>query len=324
MLSAPPAEHREEDAMSKILVINGHCLGEYCDVAVLPKAGATVSAHKRRQVEDGGKGTNVAVAIGRLGGSVAFINKCGDDEGGRLGRKWMREAGVDLRHYVLDPNIDTNTGLCVIAEDGSNVIINFFDEKNAITPEELDACLPRCIDAEYLITGFELPWRTALYAARLGKKLGLYTVLNPSPLEPDADLGTLDFVDTLVVNETEAGTLLNRSVGRADGAEAAAALQARYGVTNVVITLGAEGSLANTPENIFRAEPFPVRAVDTVGAGDGYLAALVWRLSEGDAFDAAMNWASRYAAYVCTHIGTIAAYPTLEQLEAFWQKYPAL
>lgn len=309
--------------MSKILVINGHCLGEYCDVAVLPAAGATVAAHKRRGIEDGGKGTNVAVAIGRLGGSVAFINKCGDDEGGRLGRKWMGEAGVDLSHYILDPDIDTNSGLCVIAEDGSNIIFNFFDDKNAITPEELDVCLPQCAGAEYLVTGFELPWKTALHAAKLGKALGLHTVLNLSPLEPGLELGMLDYVDTLIVNETETELLLNRPSGSiTDYMAAAEQLRARYGVINVVITLGEKGSLAATPEGEFRAELFPVDAVDTVGAGDGYLAALVWRLSEGDAFDAAMRWASRYAAYVCAHVGTIGVYPTLEQLEAFWQETP--
>lgn len=309
--------------MSKILVINGHCLGEYCDVAVLPTAGATVVAHNRRRIEDGGKGTNVAVAIGRLGGSVAYINKCGDDEGGHLGQQWMKAAGVDLRHYVLDPAIDTNSGLCIVAGDGSNIIFNFFDDKNAITPEELDACLPQCTGAEYLVTGFELPWRTALHAAKLGKSLGLHTILNPSPLEPGADLGSLDYVDTLIVNETETEILLDRPAGSVTDYEAAAEeLRSRYGVRNAVVTLGSKGSLARTPEGAFRAKPLSVRAVDTVGAGDGYLAALVWRLSEGDAFDAAMRWASRYAAYICAHVGTIGVYPTMEQLETFWRENP--
>ncbi len=307
--------------MSKILVINGHFLGEYCDVAKLPTVGETVAAHKRKHIEDGGKGTNVAVAIGRLGGSVAFINKCGDDKGGRLGKKWMGEAGVNLEYYRLDPDIDTNSSLCAIAEDGSNIIFNFVDDKNAITPEELDVCLPQCSDAEYLVTGFELPWITALHAAELGKKLGMHTILNLSPLEPGLELGHLDYVDTLIVNETETQILLHRPPGSITNyGLAAEELRRCYRVKNVVITLGASGSVAAVPEGPIHVDGYPVNAVDTVGAGDGYLGAFVWRLSQRDCFEAAMRWASRYAAYVCAHVGTIGVYPTLEQLESFEQE----
>lgn len=304
--------------MAKILVVNGHCLGEYCDVVKLPSAGATVTARNRRYNDDGGKGSNAAVAIGRLGGSVAFVGKSGDDEGGMLGMKWMREAGVDLSHYFLDRNVKTNVGLCVVAEDGSNMIFNFFDDRNAVTPEELDEYLPQCEGAEYLITGFELPWKTALHAARLGDRMGLIVVLNPSPIDETMDLGDLSFVDILIINENEAAVLLREPVDAiTDYMAAAKKIRDTYGPARVVITLGGKGSIACTPEGELRAEPCPASCVDTVGAGDGYLAALVWRLSEGACFADAMQWASSYAAYICSHVGTIGVFPDHTQLRQF-------
>lgn len=74
-----------------IIVVNGHGLGEYCDVKQIPKSGETCIAYNRRFEMDAGKGTNVACAIGRLGGSVAFVAKCGRDQCGELGYKWITD-----------------------------------------------------------------------------------------------------------------------------------------------------------------------------------------------------------------------------------------
>lgn len=304
------------NAMAKILVVNGHCLGEYCDVIDIPLKGETVTARNRRYTDDGGKGSNAAVAVGRLGGSVAFIGKAGNDEGGVLGQKWMSEAGVDLSHYFLDDSIQTNVGLCVIAADGSNIIFNFFDDRNSISPEELKLHLSQYIDAEYMITGFELPWRTSLYAARLAHSMGIKSVLNASPLDSSIELDDLSFVDILVVNELEAAFLLKEESAD-DPSVQAKKLSEIYGSPCVIITLGDKGSIAYKDGEIYRAKPYATVCVDTVGAGDGYLAALIWRMSEGDDLGTAMQWASGYAAYVCSHMGTINVFPTLRQLDEF-------
>ena len=79
----------------QIIVCNGHGLGEYCDVKRIPNPGETCIAYNRRFEMDAGKGTNAACAIGRLGGSVAFVGKCGVDQCGELGYKWMGESNVD-------------------------------------------------------------------------------------------------------------------------------------------------------------------------------------------------------------------------------------
>lgn len=307
--------------MAKIIVYNGHFYGEYCNVKTLPTPGATVAAYDRRRIEDGGKGSNVAAAIGRLGGSVAYINRCGNDEGGLYAMDCLGKAGVELDHLFLDPSVATNTGLCIVAEDGKNIILNFMDNGNYLTAPELDRCLEEIPDAEYIITGFEVPPDTALHALKTGHARGLHTILNPSPLEEGMVPEDLSFVDTLVVNEIEAAFLLGRPAGEGfDHISGAASLRERYGVRNVLITLGEVGSYILCPAGSYFAPAYPTQAVDTVGAGDGYLAALVWRLSLGDGFQQAMDWAGRYASYVCSHMGTLGVYPTFPELEEFLQR----
>jgi len=285
--------------MEKVLVVNGHGLGEYCDVKKIPVVGETVKAFNRRFEADAGKGTNVAVAIARLGGDAVFIGKAGEDEGGYLGEKWMGEAGVDLTHYFLDARVATNLGLCIIAEDGSNIILDFDDDANSITIPELTEHMEACTDAAYLVTGFEIPVETSLYAARLGKKMGMKTVLNPSPLEETAVFEDLSFVDYLMINETEAAILMGDcDMSGMHMHKIAEELSSKYRTPNIIITLGADGSIAYTPEGRYSAAAYPAACIDQCGAGDGYLAALVWCLTNGTPLPESMEWASKYAAYI--------------------------
>ena len=303
-----------------VVVVNGHGLGEYCNVKKIPVVGETAKCWNRHFEEDAGKGTNVSAAIAKLGGKTAFVGKAGVDEGGELGKKWMGDAGVDLTHYIMDPNVVTNLGLCIIAEDGNNMILNFDDDANAITIPELDEHLPQCKDAKYLVTGFEIPIETSLHAAKKGKELGMKVVLNPSPLDEGTDLGDLSYVDMLFINETEAKIMLGLPTDQdCDLMQAARDIRDRYHTPNVIMTLGSDGSLAVTEEGEWETAVYPAKCIDQCGAGDGFLSAFIWCLTQGKNMKDAMTWASRYAAYVVSHEGTAGVYPTMKQLDEFFK-----
>lgn len=303
-------------SIPEVIVVNGHGLGQYTDVKVLPVVGETAKASSPRFEEDAGKGTNLAVAIAKLGGNVAFLGKAGDDEGGKLGEKWMGEAGVNLENYWLDPNISTDLGLCIIDEFGDNIILNFDDDANSIQVPELEERLPKLKGAKYIVSGFEVPVSSALRALQLGKELGMTTVLNPSPLEDPLD--DLSFVDILAINATEGLFLMDQPAdAEADPEAIAKMLHEKYGVPTIIITLGDKGSYASSPEGSFYVKVNPVTCVDQCGAGDGFLAATVWGLNKGDDLKTAMEFASLYASYVVAHVGTVCVYPDHAQLNEF-------
>jgi len=304
-----------------IVVANAHGLGEYCDVKKIPVVGETVKAYNRRFEEDAGKGTNVAVAIGRLGGKVAFLGKAGVDEGGRLGEKWMREANVDLSHYWLDPNVATDLGLCIIAEDGNNLLLDFDNDENNLQILEIDEHLPAFANAHYLTSGFSIAIDSALYVCQKAKEMGMYTLLNASPMADDTVLPAMPQVDVLLINETEAKILLQLPKGQEieDYMNAAKQIWERYKPANVVITLGEDGSLAYTGADSWEVAPTKVKMVDQTGAGDGFLAAVTWKLSQGKDLKEAMKWASVYSAYLVTQFGSLGTYPKLEQIDEIFE-----
>jgi sugar/nucleoside kinase (ribokinase family) len=78
------------------------------------------------------------------------------------------------------------------------------------------------------------------------------------------------------------------------------------------VTRGRHGSLAISG-GIHHQPPVPVTVVDTLGAGDAYIAACISALVEGSPLVAALERGAAAAARACTHYG---AWQDLEPLEA--------
>jgi ribokinase len=144
------------------------------------------------------------------------------------------------------------------------------------------------------------------------------TVLNLAPAPPGAEaagiLGARP--DWLVVNESEAAAVLARPVsGLAEAAGAAADLVAA-GARNAVVTAGAAGAAYHGAKSDGEFQElrgtvaaFPVRAVDTVGAGDTFVGALAVALAAGISPAEAVTAAAAAGAAAAARPGTQAGMP---------------
>ena len=77
------------------------------------------------------------------------------------------------------------------------------------------------------------------------------------------------------------------------------------------MTLGAEGALVGTPEQLTAIPTPKIQAVDTTGSGDAFAGALVAKLSKGATLIDAATFAARVGAFAATRPGAQASYPTL-------------
>lgn len=313
----------------QVLVFNKHGIGHMVRVTQFPKPGETVPALEWKFGEDGGKGTNVAVALGKQGVGTAFIGKVGDDEGGRIGKKWMEEAGVDLSHYTMSTEAKTDVGVVIIREDGENMVIGSPRHPCFLSLEEVKGAIDDFSGAGYFVSGLEVDQALPLAACRYAKERGMVTLFNASPLHrtfPDS----MEYVDYLFVNELEGMELAGMEpadTGKSQNwfqepeehenwLQVAATVWKRYRPGMVVMTLGSHGCILCRGGRCTRLPSYKVRCVDTVAAGDGFLAAftagLVWGMSPEQAAD----WGNRYAAVVVEREGAILSYPTLEEARA--------
>lgn len=306
-----------------VIVLNSHGVGQYAYTDRMPRWGETMRVTRWHIDQDGGKGTNISVALGRLGLNVSYVGKVGNDPWGDLGEKWMQDAGVDTTFLYRTDEVATGTALILLGPNGENAIIDGDSSAEKLTEEEVRNAIAARAEARMFVTGFEIPEHLSLYGARYAKELGMTTFLNPSPL-PEHPMERLNFVDYLVLNEVEARALLELQRDAAmDPADMARRLKQRYDCPRVVLTLGARGSvILDSKDDLWNVPaPRPDQIINTAGAGDGYLSALVYKLFKGDSLRDATAWASSYAALTVTIHGTIPAYRPLEEVEEFIHKY---
>lgn len=300
----------------KVIVFNKHSVGHLARVERFPKPGETVKAKVWEFGQDAAKGTNAAVVLGRLGVKTAFIEKVGNDSGGEFGLKWLETAGVDVSRFILSDDIVTDQGVVIIQDDGENMIIGSAPHECHITEADIMEGIDAFPEAEYFVAGLEINHDRALFATRYAKKVGLTTVLNASPLVKQIE--DLSFVDYLFINEVEAAALAG--VEESDYTKLPQVIAEKYGAAKIVMTVGSDGCImydgASNKQNTYPG--YNVKAVDTVGAGDGFMAAftaaLTWGYDEAEACD----FANKYGALVVQLYGSILVYPTIEEaLESF-------
>ena len=310
--------------MSKNVAIVLNNIGGGTNIWVdhLPSPGESVMGYGFEIGEDLAKGGNVAVAIQRLGVPAAIIGKLGCDEAGDRDARWLRESGVNCEGLLQSPEAKTGQGLGINERvTGRNLIVTGESSSKWLTAEEVDAALEKLSPAEFFITGFEIREDLVLPAAQKAKALGMKVVLNPSPL-PKLTMGELPYVDYFVVNDIEAKKLLGLPEDKAlCPRQTCFDLQARYKTPCVVLTLGGDGYAGLDRDHFFSGKQIPVSPiVDTSGAGDGFLSAMVANLHWGKNLEDSCRWANKYAARVVLVDGTLKGYSTIPELEEFYRQ----
>lgn len=264
----------------------------------------------------GGKGFNQAVAAARAGALTAMVGCVGDDDMGAQFRSMLRAEGIDATAVQVRPGVGTGVGLPLVEPGGQNSIVVVPRANGVVDAVQIVEAAPVITAATVLVLQLELAVDAALAAARLAHERGVTVILNPAPVCPlPAEL--LEHVDVLVPNEGE----LTALTGRPDlgPREAAALLRDSWGL-DIVVTLGERGALVvATSGDVTHVPARPVRAVDTVGAGDVFCGYLAAGLAQGLGLTRAAETANAAAAISVTRTGSAASAPTADEVSVFAQ-----
>lgn len=264
------------------------------------KAGETLSSASL-EIFPGGKGLNQSIALARAGAQVCHAGLIGED--GRFLVELAEQNGVDCSLIEERPG---RTGHAVIQVDpsGQNCIL-LYGGANQLADE---AYIRRVLtgfgpgDLLLLQNEMSLPERMI----DLAWEMGLTVALNPSPCS--AALAKCDFrkVEWLILNELE-GTALS---GEPDVKKIPQALFQRFPHMKIVLTLGADGvRYADSERQLFQPA-FPVKAVDTTGAGDTFTGFFLAALLEGQDVPEALQLAAKAAALAVSRKGAASSIPT--------------
>ncbi|KAG9457036.1 hypothetical protein H6P81_001544 [Aristolochia fimbriata] len=289
----------------------------------------------------GGAPANVAVAVTKLGGRSAFIGKFGDDEFGRMLVDVLRRNGVNRDGVRYDPDPRSRTALAFVSlkKDGLREFV-FYRNPSAdmmLQDSELDLDLIRRGRIFHFgsISLIAEPCRGAHIAAmKAAKEAGLLLSYDPNvrlPLWPSTDearagiLSVWNQSDVIKVSDDEVAFLTNGGDPYKD--EVTMSLWSDE-LKLLVVTDGEKGCRYFTKGFRGKVNGFAVETVDTTGAGDAFVGALLFSLAEDDSIlqdeeklRSVLRFCNACGALSTTQKGAIPALPNtsmaLELIEKF-------
>jgi len=270
------------------------------------RAGETIHTKSYTQ-NAGGKGLNQSIAVSRSGQKVHHAGLLGP-EGTRLA-ELLSGSGVDLR-YLKHTDVPQGHAVIQVQPDGQNCIFLYGGSNQAVTPQEIDEVLMQLNAGDYLLLQNEIANLT--YLLRAAARRGLRVVLNASPISDELLNADLSGVDWLVVNEIECAAM----AGCGDAQAGYETLKQRYPSLGILLTLGSEGSVSWKDGTEVRQCAYPVKAVDTTGAGDTFMGYFVGCLAQGMERQTAMRYASMASAISVTRPGAAASIPLMDEVRA--------
>lgn len=280
----------------------------------LPQPGETILGGKFFMAH-GGKGANQAVAAARLGGEVTFVARIGKDMFGDSAVAGFEKEGIDTRFIVRDAD-ESGVALIFVDRKGENVIVVAPGSNSRLSPEDVDRAADRMASCRALVLQLEVPLKTVEHAARLAHEKGVKVVLNPAPMPAEGlPQGLLEAVDIILPNESEARSLLGLRPDQPIDESSACGLLEK--AKCAVVTMGGEGALLVTANEVKRMPAPRVDVVDTVGAGDAFVGALTVCLSSGRDIAESVEFAQKAAAISVTRMGAQSSLPTAREVARF-------
>jgi sulfofructose kinase len=263
--------------------------------------------------QGGGPVATALVALSRLGVACSFYGTTGDDPAGKKIRQSLTDEGVDVKGLVQREKSSSQMAFIVI-EKGTARRTIFWKRPSGspLLPDELGADFLEGSDF-LLLDG--LMKDASLAAARRARTLGIPVMLDAGNVRP----GLLDIAkssDYVVASEEFAkglGWILAPEVLRQE--------KEKMGVKALTITLGEQGSITASDDQVFEVPAFHVNAADTTGAGDVFHGGYIYGLLQGWSLRNVVIFASALAAMKCRMIGGRTGIPRLGEVLNFLKEH---
>lgn len=274
-------------------------------------------------MQGGGPVPTAMVTLAKLGAKVAYMGKIGDDPDGKFVKDQLEKEGVNTDYLIIDKKIQTakafiwvdkNTGKRTVALDKTRLGDTKISELKFLN----------LVSTRFLHIDAREP-EANIFLAKWAKKLGAKVSLDVGSLRSGVE-AVFPYVDHLIVSKRFACGIAKLS----DPFSACKELMKirrihGTGFETVVVTIGEDGcicgSLQSRGEQIFHSHGFPVKVVDTTGAGDVFHGAFIFGLLKSWDLKKTAQFANACAAMKCRKLGGRAGIPNLAQAKNFIKRF---
>lgn len=305
------------------------CIGEALIDMICTDKGQSLSEGQHFLKKPGGAPTNVAAAIGALGGNICLSAKVGDDPFGRQLKQVMEDFHVNTTHLHLDPTCFTTFAFVSLMLDGERDFVFNRGADAQLTKAEIEQINVEDLSILHFgsATAFlDGPLNEAYYHLK-DKAKAQGKIISFDPNYRHLLFGNLQesFIrqSWIFLNEADFIKLSDEEAilitGEADlDAAAQKLLDTCQGV--FTITLGKEGTLLGLQGKTYVIPSIPIQPVDTTGAGDAFVGAVLYQLDQQNtpiahldfpAWEKIIQNANKAGARTCEYLGAMEAFKHL-------------
>lgn len=256
-------------------------------------------------VKCGGKGVNQAIAMALAGNETYFAGIIGND--GIILKNTLVEKKVNIDYLKIS---DQPTGHAIIEVDqsGQNHILLYGGTNKDISIDYIDDVLAHFSKDDVIVLQNEINNVPYIIERCYEKEMKIF--FNAAPYDESIQNYPIEKVTWLVVNETEGAALS----GEEDYEKILQTLKQKYPHTNILFTMGKEGSRVLTNNEDVKVEVMKVNAVDTTGAGDTYIGYFVRGILEEMPLIETAKLATKASAIAVTRFGAVDSIPSYDEV----------
>ncbi len=237
----------------------------------------------------GGNPVNVAVYTVRLGGTASYTGVVGEDDYGALMRRAIAGKGVDVSHLRTEPGTTALSHVSIV--DGDRVFGDYEEGVMAsfrLTDEDIDFLCAH----DMVVSGL---WGMIAPDLPRLKARGAAVAFDFADKPEDPVVAqALPFVDYAFFSDDADGDAALEDFLRCVTAK---------GPKVAVVTRGEKGSLAYDGARFYRGDIVPCRVVDTMGAGDSFIAGFLYGLMRGQDIPACMALGAQNSSVTLGYAG---------------------
>ncbi|MEZ2133071.1 MULTISPECIES: sugar kinase [unclassified Sinorhizobium] len=297
-LDPPPGRPRS------VLCVGAVGLDTLFRVSSLPTGQGKILPYDMLQIAEG-MATSAAYAVVRLGGKASLWGSVGDDEAGARIITELSECGIDTGGIVRVPGARSVLSTILIDDRGERLIVPFYDARLHEAAKPVAHSDIASFDAVLV----DVRWRQlALQVLRVARELGKPAILD-GDVAPDGVIEPLaEAASHIVFSEPAA----QRLTGNTDPEPMVSILRRRFNHAFVSVTAGEKGCFwfDDRAGCVSHLPALPIKAVDTLAAGDIFHGAFALAIAEGKPIADAMRLSCVAAALKCEIFGGRIGAPT--------------
>lgn len=258
----------------------------------------------------GGAPLNVAVRLRSLDNQVALISRIGDDEKGSAIVRFLNQNEVDTTYIQIDEQLKTGA-VDVFLDQSKSASYEIKHPRAWDNIQLTEEIIQLTKSADAFVFGSLItrsnPSRATLYELlKLAKFKILDLNLRPPHYTPDILIHLMNTADFIKCNDEEIIEVIHHFDGnvKANNIEEQILAMAKYTNTeNICVTMGGNGAVLYYQRKFYYNSGYKIQVVDTVGAGDSFLASLINGLLNGHDPQFSLDYSNAVGALVASQEG---------------------